>query len=168
MGFSDITRESVLKAISEFDDLGRDEFLARYGFRRAHRYLLVHEGRYYDSKAIVGVAHAYAVPTEGPLRSGGGSVAATRTVQRLLERLAFFVEVDVPRTPSIRHRPMGRSLERRPPTLRLAQDRRRHHRHSQTRPSRPHHPDQIRDTPLAASQRAKCTAEADASAVHSC
>ncbi|NUR43261.1 MAG: hypothetical protein HOV73_24585 [Streptomyces sp.] len=45
MALSDMTRSEVEKAIAECDRLGRDLFLRRYGFRRARRYLLVHEGR---------------------------------------------------------------------------------------------------------------------------
>ncbi|WP_329337467.1 hypothetical protein OG866_23400 [Streptomyces sp. NBC_00663] len=59
MALSDITRSEVEKAIEECDRLGRDLFLQRYGFRRARRYLLSHEGRQYDSKAVVGAAHGF-------------------------------------------------------------------------------------------------------------
>ena len=55
-----ITRGHVLAATAECDRLGKDEFLSRYGFGAAREYLLVLNGRDYDSKAIVGVAHRYA------------------------------------------------------------------------------------------------------------
>ena len=48
------------------------------------------------------------------------------------------------------HRSVGRALERRPQTLRMAQDRRRHHHQGPPRPNRPHPPNQIRDAPLVA------------------
>lgn len=54
-----ITRESVVKAIAEHDELGRDAFLLRYGFGEARSYVLLYEGREYDSKAIAGVAHKW-------------------------------------------------------------------------------------------------------------
>ncbi|MYV53074.1 HNH endonuclease [Streptomyces sp. SID3212] len=54
-----ITRESVLKALAEHDELGRVAFLAKYGFGEARSYVLVHEERKYDSKAIAGVAHQW-------------------------------------------------------------------------------------------------------------
>ncbi|MFE3497774.1 HNH endonuclease [Streptomyces sp. NPDC059175] len=54
-----ITRGSVLKAIAEYDELGRDAFLAKYGFGEARSYVMVHDGREYDSKAIAGVAHLW-------------------------------------------------------------------------------------------------------------
>ncbi|MFE2376210.1 HNH endonuclease [Streptomyces sp. NPDC059398] len=54
-----ITRESVLKVLAEHDELGRDVFLAKYGFGEARSYALVHQGREYDSKAVAGVAHKW-------------------------------------------------------------------------------------------------------------
>ncbi|MFI1381216.1 HNH endonuclease [Embleya sp. NPDC020886] len=38
---------------------GTEEFLETYGFRPARKYVLVHDGKEYDSKAIAGVAHRY-------------------------------------------------------------------------------------------------------------
>jgi hypothetical protein len=64
----DLTREAVLRAISEYDALGRDAFLAKYGYRPARSYYLSHQGRRFDSKAIAGVAHAY-VSSGSPLHA---------------------------------------------------------------------------------------------------
>lgn len=91
MSLTDITTDAVLKAIAEYDELGRDEFLAKYGFDRARSYLLIHNGTAYDSKAIVGVAHGY-LPDERALTSkqfSGGEA----TVGRLLRNLGFTVQV---------------------------------------------------------------------------
>jgi hypothetical protein len=63
-------RESVLKAISEFDTLGRDRFLKQYGFGPSRTYFLLHAGKEYDSKAIVAVAFGYENPSCGPLKNG--------------------------------------------------------------------------------------------------
>ncbi|WP_194462135.1 hypothetical protein [Bradyrhizobium sp. CCBAU 53340] len=52
---ADLTK--VLKAIDEFDKLGRDGFLTKYGFGKSHRYFVRHKAKPYDSKAIAGVAH---------------------------------------------------------------------------------------------------------------
>jgi hypothetical protein len=94
MALKDITsRDAILQAIRECDRIGREQFLARYGFGEAHRYFLVLDGQRYDSKAIVGVAHGYQFPAQGPLRSpafSGGNL----TVQRKLEELGFTVEVE--------------------------------------------------------------------------
>jgi 5-methylcytosine-specific restriction protein A len=46
--------DAVLEAIREYDRLGQDAFLEKYGFRPARNCLLVHDGRRYDSKPIVG------------------------------------------------------------------------------------------------------------------
>ncbi|MFD0070669.1 HNH endonuclease, partial [Streptomyces sp. NPDC127574] len=83
-----ITLGGVLKAIAEYDDWGPDRFLAEYGYKPATGYLLVHEARTYDSKAIAGVAHKF---DQGrALRpdelSGGRSHAA-----RWLARLGFVI-----------------------------------------------------------------------------
>jgi 5-methylcytosine-specific restriction protein A len=66
---AELTREGVLRAIAEFDTLGRVPFLERYGFNRARDYFLVHQGKRYDSKPIAAVAHKWA--------QGGGGRALT-------------------------------------------------------------------------------------------
>ena len=67
-GLSDLSDKSaVLQAMTEYDELGRDAFLARYGYGPARSYFVVHDGRRYDSKAIAGVAHGKPFPTEGSL-----------------------------------------------------------------------------------------------------
>ena len=91
MGLSDLTsRDAVLDAVREFDELGRDRFLAKYGFGGARQYVLEIEGRLYDSKAIVGAAHGFQFPKLGPLdasRFSGGEA----TVRRRLTALGFRV-----------------------------------------------------------------------------
>ncbi|GAA5003156.1 HNH endonuclease [Kitasatospora paranensis] len=74
-----ISRTSVLDAIAEFNTLGQDAFLTTYGYGVAREYLLVHEGREYDSKAIAGVAHKYEYGTALGSHdfSGGRSGAVT-------------------------------------------------------------------------------------------
>src|SRR5262245_29092630 len=68
MGLADLTRDSVLQAIEEFDRLGREPFLRTYRFGPARQYFLIHDGHQYDSKPIAGAAHQFAVPSVGPLR----------------------------------------------------------------------------------------------------
>lgn len=93
MSLKNITRQSVLEAIQEFDRVGRIDFLRMYGFGTAKEYWLIHDGRKYDSKAIIGVAHKYARPDLGPLKSNNFSGGAT-TVKARLEKLKFTVWVD--------------------------------------------------------------------------
>jgi 5-methylcytosine-specific restriction protein A len=88
-----ITREAVLAAIAEYDELGRDAFLDKYGFHPARSYVLVHDGKSYDSKAIVGVAHGY-LPGRKPLAAGRFSGGAA-TVEPLLRALGFNVGMGV-------------------------------------------------------------------------
>jgi 5-methylcytosine-specific restriction protein A len=51
------SRDAVIAAIKECDELGRDAFLALYGYKRARKYSLIYRKREYDSKAIAGVAY---------------------------------------------------------------------------------------------------------------
>ncbi len=98
MAFDEVTRRGVTLSLAEFDGLGRKAFLEKYGYGKARRYFLLHEGRCYDSKAIVGVAHQYDQPDLGPLRSeefSGGKA----TVVRHLESLGFQIET-VPANPA--------------------------------------------------------------------
>jgi hypothetical protein len=91
MSIRTISREAVLTALEEFDLLGREEFLGKYGFGPARDYLLVHDGKRYDSKAIVGVAYGIQYPEQGPLsweEFGGGR----GTVIPVLESLGFEIE----------------------------------------------------------------------------
>jgi hypothetical protein len=87
---NDITREAVLAAIAEYDRLGQEEFLTLHGFDRARQYVLVHEGKRYDSKAIVGVAHGF-LPGKAVLAASEFS-GGRATVGQLLARLGFHVE----------------------------------------------------------------------------
>ncbi|MFF7212635.1 HNH endonuclease [Streptomyces sp. NPDC008238] len=89
MGLTDITAAEIVLATQEFDRLGSEVFLRSHGFRPARNYFLVHGGRSYDSKAILGVAHGF-LPGGRALRphelSGGDRHAAA-----LLRGLGFAV-----------------------------------------------------------------------------
>ncbi|MFF7393171.1 HNH endonuclease signature motif containing protein [Streptomyces scabiei] len=96
MALADITGSEITKAIEECDRLGRERFLRTHGFKRSRRYLLSHNGRLYDSKAIVGAAHGYLLdqaPLEAKAFSGGADHAVA-----LLRKLGFAV-VDGPGAP---------------------------------------------------------------------
>ena len=84
-GLSPLTdRAAVLTAIAEYDTVGRDEFLDRYGFGRAKWWYLLHEGKQYDSKAITGAAMGQQTGT--PLTAidfKGGEASAVRKLQSL-------------------------------------------------------------------------------------
>jgi 5-methylcytosine-specific restriction enzyme A len=84
------SRKAVLQAIEEYDQLGEEAFLEKYGFRPARSYFLIHKGRRYPSKAIAGVAHGYQYPKKGALASAqftGGDAS----VKAKLRSLGFAV-----------------------------------------------------------------------------
>lgn len=80
--------KAVLKAIGEYDHLGQEKFLRRYGFGKARNFVLLHAGHSYDSKAIVGAAfgHQFGTPLKSTDFSGG-----LATVVPLMARLGFKV-----------------------------------------------------------------------------
>ena len=58
--FSSVTQQHILQALAEYDARGGPEFLDVYGFVPSDDYTLVHDGRSYDSRAVLGVAHRFA------------------------------------------------------------------------------------------------------------
>jgi 5-methylcytosine-specific restriction protein B len=83
-------RTPALRAIAEFDALGRDGFLHKYGFGRSTHLFVRHEGRRYDIKAIAGVMHGYAEAAAGPLSNDAFS--SGKPLVELFRRLGFDVE----------------------------------------------------------------------------
>lgn len=79
-------------ALNEFDLIGRDAFLEKYGFGSARDCRVQNPvtGTWADSKAIVGAAYGYEFPEHGPLPSQAFS-GGRATVGRLLEGLGFTV-----------------------------------------------------------------------------
>lgn len=88
MAFSDIQRDNVLAAIDECDAVGRDAFLATYGYGEAKTYHLKYRGNLYDSKAILGVARRYARPDLGAAKRTDFSGGLMQVVPHY-ERLGF-------------------------------------------------------------------------------
>ena len=75
--------------MAEFDQIGRDAFLDKYGFGPAREYVVVEDGREYDSKALLGAAYRHQFTEGEPLTSqafSGGD-----ETRRALERLGFTV-----------------------------------------------------------------------------
>ena len=93
---SDLTASAVLRAIEEFDQLGRDAFLEKYGFGKAREYLIQKDGRLYDSKAIVGAAHGY-LPGQTALKPNefsGGEATVKKTLDALkIDEKSYPLEV---------------------------------------------------------------------------
>lgn len=88
MAMADVSAADVLVTLAEYDQMGRQEFLERYGYREATRYFIDHNGNRYDSKAVVGVAHG--VSNGRPLLPNEFS-GGENTVVELLERHGFTV-----------------------------------------------------------------------------
>jgi hypothetical protein len=82
--------DAVLRAIAEFDSIGRAAFLEKYGFRRARDVVLVHDDKHYDSKAILGAAFGYQFPERGRLPASAFNGGAETTA--VLTRLGFTVQ----------------------------------------------------------------------------
>lgn len=87
--FLAVRPEHVLLALEEFDRIGADEFLSRYGFDAQGEFELVHDSESYDSMAVLGVAHLRATGELAPAEdfAGGAEGAA-----RVLVGLGFAVD----------------------------------------------------------------------------
>ena len=84
-----VTRDDVVRAIEEYDQLGAEAFFATHGFAPTTTYDLIWEKRRYPPKAILGTAYEFA--TGQRLASGdfeGGQGGAVK----VLGRLGFDVE----------------------------------------------------------------------------
>ncbi len=91
--FNDVTdRTAVLKAIEEFDLIGREEFLQKYHFQKTRRYYVLHKGGVYDCKPLLCGAynHQYK-PSPLLTREGCASSGTVHTVKNQLETLGFDV-----------------------------------------------------------------------------
>lgn len=90
MSLEDISDSAaVTQALNEFDALGRDAFLDKYGFGASRGWMVDHGSQAYDAKAILGAAHGYQFPLLGPLPATdfhGGTPTA-----KVLRRMGFVV-----------------------------------------------------------------------------
>ena len=74
----------VRQAAAEYDELNQEELLTRYGFGRARTFLLIIDGKAYDSKAVLGVAYKHATgQLLGPHEFSGGVKGAARVLRAL-------------------------------------------------------------------------------------
>jgi hypothetical protein len=80
--FSAVTRQHVLTALAEYDDRGADAFLGVYGFERNPASTILHEGRSYDSQAVLGVAHRYATGRLAMADEFAGGKVSTAVILR--------------------------------------------------------------------------------------
>ena len=85
-----VTRVPVLREIEEYDELGRTQFLDKYGFGKARTTWLIHREHSYDSKAVIGVARGYARSDLAPL--AWNEFHSGDPVRNKLSSLGFTVE----------------------------------------------------------------------------
>jgi MoxR-like ATPase len=64
----------------EYEELGRDAFLAKYGFKRSTKFVVVDNAREYDSKALLAAAYGFQYPEKGALSNtfSGGEPTTSR------------------------------------------------------------------------------------------
>jgi putative restriction endonuclease len=96
MNISNLTRTAVLQAIEEFDQIGKEAFLEKYGYSDARNYFLEVNNRVYPSKAIAGVAVQYINLHQTPLKPSD-FVGGKNSVEKILTRLGYkicFKEID--------------------------------------------------------------------------
>jgi hypothetical protein len=84
--------QAVTQALDEYDAIGPERFLEKYGYGQAREYFVRRGDILYDSKAVVGAAYGYQFPDRGPLKPGDFS-GGEATVRRKLEDLGFEVVV---------------------------------------------------------------------------
>lgn len=101
MPLGDINKRMYIeRAIHDCDALGRERFLRQYHYGRSRDISLIYEGRQYDAKAIVGVAHQYVPNSLGPLSNRDFN--SRHDAEPLLWQLGFDT-VDNTRHPDFRH-----------------------------------------------------------------
>ena len=110
--FSSVTSAHLLQAIAEHDDRGADDFLALYGFTPAPEYTLRHEGRTYDARAVLGVAHKHAT---GRLATAEEFGSSTDAALAILRKRGF----DVSEPVTARRAPAARAIAGRSTTARV-------------------------------------------------
>jgi hypothetical protein len=87
--FERVTRDHVLQALDEYDTIGSIDFLGRYGFGRARDHVLHHDGKAYDSRAVLAVAHLRAT---GALATGLDLPGGREGAAAFLRSLGFAVD----------------------------------------------------------------------------
>lgn len=105
MGLSEISsHDAVIEAIEEFNEIGRTLFLKQYGYGPSREYFILHEGDFYDSKAILGAAHGFQFPDHGHLSHdefSGGSQTISKLEQLGFEIFKLQANIDsVPEAPA--------------------------------------------------------------------
>jgi hypothetical protein len=80
-----VSRQHVLAAIHEYDEVGQDAFLGRYGFAPSREHVVRHANQSYDSKALLGASLGYATGTPATAAEFTSSKTAAAKVLRDLD-----------------------------------------------------------------------------------
>lgn len=100
--FDAVNRYHVLQALEEYDRRGANDFLSHYGFGSAREYVLWHDHKSYDSKAVLGVAHKYATGTVAARTEfSGGKDGAAKTLRALGFEVRFVDDAPLTDVPAI-------------------------------------------------------------------
>ena len=88
IAWNQVSHDHVVRAISEYDRLGAEQFFVEHGFAPATTYELMWKGRHYPPKAILGTAYEFATGQRlaSPDFEGGKSGAV-----KVLGNLGFTV-----------------------------------------------------------------------------
>ena len=89
MALRDICRDSVIKAIEQYDEIGCFNMLNKYGGKLSTRWYIHYNGKKYDQKLICRAAHS--LQGLGPLPPGRGTFTAGQAKPKL-EALGFEVK----------------------------------------------------------------------------
>jgi hypothetical protein len=79
-----VSREDVLAALRDYDQLGAEQFFSQHGYGPSRSYELIWQERHYPHKAILGTA--YEIATGQRLSPGdfeGGKAGAVRVLGKL-------------------------------------------------------------------------------------
>jgi hypothetical protein len=60
IAWNEVSRDDVVRALAEYDQLGAQQFFAEHGYAPTTTYELIWEGRHYPPKAILGTAYEFA------------------------------------------------------------------------------------------------------------
>ena len=93
MSWDSVTRDDVLRAINEFDQLGPDGFYSEHGFAPTTTYELVLDERRYPPKAIPGTAYEFAT---GKLLASGDFEGGKSGAVKVLGELGFSIQKKQP------------------------------------------------------------------------
>ena len=84
-----VTRDDVLRAVREYDQLGPEQFFSQHGFGQSRSYELIWEEHHYPHKAILGTAYEFATGQRlAPGDFEGGKSGAVK----VLGNMGFIVQ----------------------------------------------------------------------------